>query len=108
MLTLPVIQDKIKRDNTLYGEEFKKILDCFKVKFNLFLESPNKKINGIKELFIFFAQVGHIFPKEVAFIPFKLNTLIENNYTIIHPDVRLAIVESLSLLRKKDLLDCLE
>jgi hypothetical protein len=34
--------------------------------------------------------------------------LIENNYTVINPEIRMAIVESLSLLRKKDLLESLE
>jgi protein SDA1 len=83
-------------------------LAYFKVKFDLFLKSPNKRIKGMKEMFMFFAQVGHIYPSEMAFIPMALINLIENNYTVINPEIRMAIVESLSLLRKKDLLDTLE
>jgi hypothetical protein len=60
------------------------------------------------EMFMFFAQVGHVYPKEISFIPLALIQTIENNYTVINPEVRLAIVESLCLLRKKDLLDSLE
>jgi len=105
---LSVIQDKIKRDPGLYNEEFNKILECFKVLFADFLETPNKKIKGIKELILFFAQVSHIYPKSVSFIPFKLINLIENNYAIISPDIRFGIVEALSLLRKKDLLEAVE
>jgi protein SDA1 len=72
------------------------------------LKAPNKKIRGVKEMLNFFAQVGHIYPKEIAFIPMAIMSLIENNYSFIHSELRLAIVESLSLLRKKDLLTALE
>lgn len=102
------MQDKIKREKEVYKEEFSKILAFFKIKFEHFLKTPNKRIKGMPELFRFFAQVGHIYPKEVAFIPLALIQIIENNYTVIHPDIRLAIVESLCILRKKDLLEVLE
>ena len=80
----------------------------FQVIFDEFLQCPNKQIKGIRELILFFAHVGHIFPKQISFIPFKLISLIENNYSNISPDIRFAIVESLSLLRKKDLLEAVE
>jgi protein SDA1 len=105
---LSVTQDKIKRENKLYNEEFEKILATFNIKFNEFLEAPNKKMHGMKELFLFFSQVAQIYPKEVAFIPLKLIELIENNYSIIYPEIRLAIVDSLKILRKKDLLEAIE
>jgi hypothetical protein len=108
LLKLPVTQDKIKRENNVYSEEFKKVLAYFKVKFEAFLTAPNKRVKGMKEFFLFFAQVGHIYPKEMAFIPLALINLIENNYTVINPEIRMGIVESLSLLRKKDLLESLE
>lgn len=108
LLHLPSLQDKIKRESTIYKEEFSKILKVFTHKFNQFLENPHQNIKGMKEMFIFFAQVGHIFPAEVASIPLRLITLIENNYSIINHEIRLGIVESLSLLRKKDLIDALE
>lgn len=101
-------QDKLKRDNQLYSEEFKRILEYFKIMFSKFLETPTKKVKGIKELFLFFSQVAHIFPSDVAFLPVKLINLIENNYAIINHEIRLAIVDSLSILRKKDLLESIE
>lgn len=101
-------QDKIKRDPTLYNEEFNKILEVFQVIFDDFLQCPNKQVKGIKELVLFFAHVGYIYPKRISFIPFKLISLIENNYSNISPEIRFAIVESLSLLRKKNLLEAVE
>jgi protein SDA1 len=92
----------------LYAEEFKKIMDYFKIMFSRFMETPTKKVKGIKELFLFLAQVAHVFPSEIAFLPAKLINLIENNYAIIHHEIRLAIVDSLSILRKKDLLESIE
>ncbi len=105
---LPTHQDKIKREKEIYKEEFSKILAIFKIKFDFFLKTPNKRMKGMSEMFMFFAQVGHIYPKEIAFIPLALIQIIENNYTVINPEIRLSIVECLSLLRKKDLLDSLE
>lgn len=102
------MQDKIKREKDTYKEEFTKILAYFKLKFEKFLSTPSKKQKGMKELFLFFAQVAHIYKAEVAFLPLILINLIENNFTIIHQEIRLAIVESLSLLRKKDLLEAVE
>lgn len=102
---LNVTQDKIKRNPTLYTEEFNKHLNIFKVLFSDFIENPNSKIKGMKELILFFCHISHVYPKDLAFIPFKLTTLIENNYSIINPEIRMAIVEGLSLLRKKDLLE---
>lgn len=108
VMDLPIIQDKIKRQNDLYNDDFKVILSFFKPKFNMFIENPSKKIHGMKDFFNFFAHVGFIYPKEVSFIPSKLINLIENNFTVINPEIRLGIVESLSILRKKNLLNCLE
>jgi protein SDA1 len=108
LFNLANLQDKIKRQQSIYKEEFQKILEYFNRKFQYFMKAPNKKIRGMKEMFNFFAQVGHIYPKEIAFIPMTLMNLIENNYSFIHSELRIAIVESLSLLRKKDLLTTLE
>jgi protein SDA1 len=107
-MNLSTTQDKIKREKELYTEEFEKILKYFKIMFDKFLEAPVKKLKGMKDLFLFIAQISHIFSKEVSFIPVKLIHLIENNYSIIHHEIRLAIVDSLTIMRKKDLLECIE
>ncbi len=108
MFNLSNLQDKLKREHSLYKEEFHKILEYFNRKFQIFLKAPNKRTRGMKEMFNFFAQVGHIYPNEIAFIPLTLMNLIENNYSFIQSELRIAIVENLSLLRKKDLLTALE
>jgi protein SDA1 len=108
LFNLSNLQDKLKREHSLYKEEFHKILEYFNRKFQIFLKAPNKRTRGMKEMFNFFAQVGHIYPNEIAFIPLTLMNLIENNYSFIQSELRIAIVENLSLLRKKDLLTALE
>jgi protein SDA1 len=102
---LPLYQDKIKRDKSLYKEEFNKFMEVFTPKFYSFLESPSSTHENIKEIIVFLAHLGHIFPHKLAFIPNELLKLIEHSHSIIHPDTRLAIIESFNLLRKKDLLN---
>jgi len=82
-------------------KNLQKILAYFKIKFNIFLQQPSKRVKGMKDLFMFFAQVGHIYPAQIAFIPMALINLIENNYSVINQEIRLGIVEALSLMRKK-------
>ena len=105
---LPLYQDKIKRDKDLYKEELTKFLSVFIPKFNLFLETPSTNHRNMKEVFIFLAHLSHIFPKQLAFIPAQLKQLLEHSHAIIHPEIRIAIIESFNLLRKRNLIDALE
>mmetsp|Transcript_6113 Transcript_6113/g.6343 ORF Transcript_6113/g.6343 Transcript_6113/m.6343 type:complete len:860 (+) Transcript_6113:18-2597(+) len=104
-LDLPLYQDKIKRDKDLYKEEFAKFLSVFIPKFNSFLETPASNHKNIKEVFVFLAHLSHIFPKELAFLPAQLKDLLEHSHAIIHPEIRMAIIDSFNLLRKKNLIE---
>ena len=105
---LPVLQDKINRDHASYMEEFRHRLEIFKGQFNIILFTPNKSIKSFKELLLFFSHISNIYPTELAFIPEGLIRILQENYLIIPHEMRLAMVDSLSLLRKKDLLTPLE
>lgn len=105
---LPLYQDKIKRDKTLYKEEFSKFLNVFIPKFNEFLEMPSTNYKNLKEVFVFLAHLSHIYPKELAFLPAQLKQLLEHSYAIIHPEIRLAIIEAFNLIRKKNLIEPIE
>lgn len=104
-LDLPLYQDKIKRDKDLYREEFMKFLKEFKLRFAKFLESPNNNDSTIKEVIVFLSHLSHVFPKELSFLPVELKNLLEFSYNIIHPSIRLSIIESFNLLRKKNLIE---
>ena len=105
---LPMLQDKINQDNQSYKEEFNKILELFKRQFNIVLFRPNKSIKNFKELLLFFSHISNLFQNELSFIPVGLIQILQENYLIIPHEMRLAMVDSLSLLRKKDLLSPLE
>lgn len=107
-LDLPLYQDKIKRDKDLYKEEFMKFLKEFKLRFKVFLESPNNNDNTIKDVIVFLSHLSHVFPKELSFLPVELKNLLEFSYNIIHPSIRLSIIESFNLLRKKNLIEPIE
>ena len=105
---LPEIQDRINRDSEAYKEEFHKILLLFKEQFEIILKYPNKSIKGFKELLMFFSHISNKFPEELKFIQKDLPKILSENYLIIPHEMRLAIVDSLSLLRKKELLSPME
>ena len=105
---LPEIQDRINRDSEAYKEEFHKILLLFKEQFEIILKYPNKSIKGFKELLMFFSHISNKFPEELNFIQKDLPKILSENYLIIPHEMRLAIVDSLSLLRKKELLTPME
>jgi len=105
---LPLYQDKIKRDKLLYKEEFGKFLKVFIPKFNEFLEMPSNTYKNIKEVFVFLAHLSHIYPTELSFLPIQLKQLLEHSHSIINPEIRIAIIESFNLLRKKNLIQPIE
>ena len=105
---LPTYQDRIKREKETYKEEFLKILKNFEEQFNIFLFNPNRKIKGFKELLMFFAHLSSLFPKETEFIPKGLCKIISENYLTIPHEIRLTIVDSLSIMCKSGILSPLE
>ena len=105
---LPAYQDRVKRDKDTYKEEFLKILKKFEEQFNIFLFDPSRKIKGFKELLMFFAHLSSLFPKETDFIPKGLCKIISENYLTIPHEIRLTIVDSLSIMCKAGILSPLE
>ena len=105
---LPAYQDRVKREKDTYKEEFLKILKNFEEQFNIFLFEPSRKIKGFKELLMFFAHLSSLFPKETEFIPKGLCKIISENYLTIPHEIRLTIVDSLSIMCKAGILSPLE
>ena len=105
---LPVYQDRIKRDKDTYKEEFLKILKNFEEQFNIFLFNPSRKIKGFKELLLFFSHLASLFKKETEFIPKGLCKIISENYLTIPHEIRLTIVDCLSIICKSGILSPLE
>ena len=105
---LPVYQDRIKRDKETYTEEFLKVLKKFEEQFNIFLFDPSRKIKGFKELLMFFAHLSSLFKEQTAFIPKGLCKIISENYLTIPHEIRLTIVDCLSIMCKANILSPLE
>ena len=105
---LPQYQDRVKRDKESYKEEFLKILKKFEEQFTIFLFDPSRKIKGFRELLMFFAHLSHLFKNETEFIPKGLCKIISENYLTIPHEVRLTIVDSLSIMCKSGILSLLE
>ena len=105
---LPQYQDRVKRDKESYKEEFLKILKRFEEQFTIFLFDPSRKIKGFKELLLFFSHLSHLFKNETEFIPKGLCKIISENYLIIPHEIRLTIVDCLSIMCKGGILSLLE
>ena len=105
---LPQYQDRVKRDKESYKEEFLKILKKFEEQFTIFLFDPSRKIKGFKELLLFFSHLSHLFKKETEFIPKGLCKILSENYLIIPHEIRLTIVDCLSIMCKSGILSLLE
>ena len=105
---LPAYQDRIKRDKETYKEEFLKVLKNFEEQFNIFLFDPSRKIKGFKELLLFFSHLASLFKKETEFIPKGLCKIISENYLTIPHEIRLTIVDCLSIICKAGILSPLE
>ena len=105
---LPQYQDRVKRDKETYKDEFLKILKKFEEQFNIFLFDPSRKIQGFKELLMFCSHLAKLFPQETDFIPKGLCKIISENYLTIPHEIRLTIVDSLSIMCKANILSPLE
>ena len=105
---LPQYQDRVKRDKESYKEEFLKILKKFEEQFTIFSFDPSRKIKGFKELLLFFSHLSYLYKKETEFISKGLCKILSENYLIIPHEIRLTIVDSLSILCKSGILSLLE
>ena len=105
---LPVLQDKLNKEKETYKEEFFKVLKIFEEQFNIFLFEPTRKIQGFNELLMFFSHQSLAFKKELEFLPQGLCKILSENYLTIPHEIRLTIVNCLSIMCKNGILSPLE
>ena len=73
-MTLPDLQDKIKRQAELYKAEFAAHFKIFQQKLTEFKENPSKKDQDMIDYFKFFAHVSHSYQNQIA--PFLSTELL--------------------------------
>jgi len=96
-----MLQNKIKRQPGLWKEEFNSHLEIFKKMFLEFREDPSKEDEKVIEYIRFMTHICDVYKKELAFLPTEFVDMLEQNYAVIHPNVRFQLVQSLRMIRTK-------
>ena len=104
-LKLPQLQNLIKRDPVAYREEFLMQYNRFKSELEIFKLRPTADSERFTDLITFMSHVSHCFQKESADLPGSLLSLMEDNAATLHPDVRAKLLQSLIMLRNKDIIE---
>eukprot|EP00948_MAST-09A_sp_MAST-9A-sp1_P001636 g1636.t1 len=115
--SLASLQNRVKRDPESYVEEVKLQLRHYESELEIFKLRPDKKAEHFVELVSFLGHVSHCYPKEFSlsgddetevngngFVP-GLFSVLDQYSSIMHPFVRKGIVQTLILMRNKNLID---
>ena len=99
--TLDELQDKIKRQPSLYRNEFNERLIKFKALFLKYREDPSHEDETVIKYVKFMTHIADVYKKELEFLPSEFIDFLEQSYLVIHPNVRLEIVQALRMIRTK-------
>ena len=103
-LSLPHLQNLIKRDAESYKDDFQRQLRYFESTLAVFRLSPQEYNKSLEESVMFLAQVAKCFPADLANFPSILVDLLRENSSVLDPDMRTTFCRALILLRHRDLL----
>lgn len=102
-----LLQNLVKRDPSAYAKEFSEQYQHYESQRNLFLVNPSGDgcesqsfLNSVG----FIANVCSHFPKETAKFPDELSHILRTQHQQLPPDVREKLIQSLVLLRNKDVI----
>ena len=103
-LTLPALQNLMKRDPLGYEDEFRRRLRHFQSILALQRESPSKDSKEMVASVSFIAHVSPCFPKLAAELPAQLAELLAEQHAALEPPLRLALFQALVLLRNRGMM----
>jgi len=104
-LKLPQLQNLIKRDPVAYREEFTSQYNRFKSELDIFKLRPTADSERFTDLITFMSHVSHCYKKESTDLPGSLLSLMEENATTLHPDVRAKLLNALIMMRNKGIIE---
>jgi len=103
-MDLARLQNLCKRDRESYKEDFLLQLRHFQTQLQLFRLKPNKEAPEFKGLIQFLSHVAPVYKKELSEFPQQIISMLDENYSVLEPSLRLALAQALILMRNKDLL----
>lgn len=102
---LPQLQNMVKRDPDAYKSEFLMQLRHYESEYQLFLLQPSKESAHFGALISFLSHVAKCYPKDMSEFPLQVMKLLQENYLVLEPDLRRTLVQSLMLMRNRNLID---
>ncbi|OAA55795.1 sda1 domain containing protein [Niveomyces insectorum RCEF 264] len=103
------LQYKIRRDPKSYEDEFRRQYEQYVSQRDLFLTAPanasTDQARAFHDLIDLLAHVADCYPEALQTFPGDLAAILTQHHAVLHPELRDKLVGSLSLLRRKSILD---
>lgn len=101
-----LLQNVVRRDPELYREEFLQQYAHYESLRDIFLMNPlaEDKDDQFADLIGFVGAVCLCYPKETANFPNELKEILTTNHRDLLPDLREKIIQTLTMLRNKDVI----
>lgn len=100
--SLLTLQGQIKRDPEGFKDEFLMQFRHYKAALSIFSINPQSESKEFGDLVSFIAQVCNLYPKDTVDFPQEVINLLANHGTILYPSLRKNLVQSLLLLRNRN------
>eukprot|EP01128_Nolandella_sp_AFSM9_P009391 TRINITY_DN5997_c0_g1_i1.p1 TRINITY_DN5997_c0_g1~~TRINITY_DN5997_c0_g1_i1.p1 ORF type:complete len:729 (-),score=208.58 TRINITY_DN5997_c0_g1_i1:182-2338(-) len=101
---LLLLQSRVKKDPVDYREEFLEQHQHFLSAYEIFRLKPTKENKEFVALVKFLSAVAPCYPQELKNFPTQIAELLEQNALTLTPELRKVLVQSLILLRNRNLL----
>ncbi|KAG8851979.1 Severe Depolymerization of Actin [Tulasnella sp. 330] len=107
---LPQLQNLIKRDPAGYREEFLQQWNHYDSIRCLYEAKPDDSegADRFRELVTFISQVCQCYKEETKDFPAQITSLLLEHYSTLTPELRKTLVQSLVLLRNKDVITSID
>ncbi|KAF5372978.1 hypothetical protein D9758_001786 [Tetrapyrgos nigripes] len=105
---LPQLQNLIKRDPVSYKDEFLQQWNHYNSIRLIFHLNPDEHAQHFRELVTFIAQVATCYPSETAQFPSHISSILLENYTMLSPDTRKSLIQTMVMLRNKNVITSIE
>eukprot|EP00434_Breviolum_minutum_P032594 symbB.v1.2.028827.t1/scaffold3092.1/size63782/7 len=104
-MSLPQLQNLMKRDPEAYGPEFDQQWSHFDSQMEMFKLKPQKPSSSFGEQVMFLAHVAPSFPEKAKALP-DLLIALSDHFEVMHSSMRTTLVQALILLRNRDQFPC--
>lgn len=104
-MKLPMLQNLIKRDPHSYKQEFLLQMNRYQSELEIFKLRPTLDSDRFTELAMFISHTCSCYKDYSQTFPQSIMVLIETNASVLHPEVRIKLMNALILMRNKNLIE---